>query len=105
MSVLYGNLGGAWKALGEYKKAIEYYELALRSDLKTYGKLHPSVADRCYGMGAIYSNMEEWNKSMKNLSIAKKIYLKFLPENHSTLKNIDTWIESVKDSLKNAKER
>ncbi|HJN25080.1 MAG TPA: tetratricopeptide repeat protein, partial [Rhodospirillales bacterium] len=38
------NLGMAWQAKGEYDKAIEYYELALASDLKTLGEDHPDVA-------------------------------------------------------------
>jgi tetratricopeptide (TPR) repeat protein len=34
---LRNNLGLAWQALGQYEKAIGYYEQALASDLKTYG--------------------------------------------------------------------
>jgi tetratricopeptide (TPR) repeat protein len=38
------NLGAAWKAKGNYDKAIEYYENALKSDLNNYGEDHPNVA-------------------------------------------------------------
>ncbi len=38
------NLGLAWKAKGEYDKAIEYLEQALASNLKTLGENHPDVA-------------------------------------------------------------
>ncbi|MCP4277882.1 MAG: tetratricopeptide repeat protein, partial [Gammaproteobacteria bacterium] len=44
VAVLRNNLGEAWRALGEYDKAIGLYELALASDLKTYGEDHPDVA-------------------------------------------------------------
>jgi len=29
--------------LGQYEKAIEYFELTLASDLKTYGEDHPKL--------------------------------------------------------------
>ena len=41
VAVYRNNLGSAWDALGEYDKAIEYYELALVTFEKVLGKDHP----------------------------------------------------------------
>ena len=48
-TTVWNNLGSAWYNLGQHEKAIEYYEKALASGLKTYGKEHPHVAT-CSGL-------------------------------------------------------
>ncbi len=37
------NLGTAWQSLGEYKKAIDYYEQALETFKQAFGEQHPST--------------------------------------------------------------
>jgi tetratricopeptide (TPR) repeat protein len=49
---LRNNLGTAWDALGQYKKAIGYHEQALASFLKTYGEEHLNVATARNNLGA-----------------------------------------------------
>ena len=44
----------AWHAKGEYGKAIEYYEKALKSDLKTFGEDHPNVATSWNNLGVAW---------------------------------------------------
>jgi tetratricopeptide (TPR) repeat protein len=45
-NTLYLNqLGLIYRTLGKHKEAIRCYELALESDLKTYGKYHSTVAN------------------------------------------------------------
>ena len=41
VAICHSNLGGAWHSLDDYQKAFEYCELALASDLKTFGEDHP----------------------------------------------------------------
>jgi tetratricopeptide (TPR) repeat protein len=48
------NLGGAWRALGEYDKAIKYLELALKSTLNTYGEDHLNVAICRNNLGMVW---------------------------------------------------
>ncbi|MCP4264066.1 MAG: tetratricopeptide repeat protein, partial [Candidatus Brocadiaceae bacterium] len=45
------KLGSAWYSKGEYDKAIEYYEKALKSDINTFGEEHPQVAIRWNNLG------------------------------------------------------
>ncbi len=51
--------------LANFKKAIEYYELALASDLKTYGEDHPVVAGDRNNLGLVWDSLV----SIKKLSI------------------------------------
>ena len=48
--------------MGEYDKAIEYYELALASDLKTYDEDHPNVAIRRNNLGAAWDSWVSMKK-------------------------------------------
>ena len=58
------NLGEAYRALGEYRKAIGYFEQALESDLKTYGEDHPNVARDRNNLGSAYDSLGEYKKAM-----------------------------------------
>ncbi|MCP4370660.1 MAG: TIR domain-containing protein, partial [Deltaproteobacteria bacterium] len=58
------NLGLAWKAKGEYDKAIEYYEKALKSDLKTFGEEHPNVAIYWNNLGMAWYAKGEYDKAI-----------------------------------------
>jgi tetratricopeptide (TPR) repeat protein len=40
-ATMYNNLGGAWKTLGDSKKAIEYCEKSYKIFLDIYGDQHP----------------------------------------------------------------
>ena len=43
-SIIKGNLGLAWHALGNYAKAVEYYEAVLNSiDENSIGMKHPRI--------------------------------------------------------------
>ena len=43
VAILYNNLGMAWDALGEYQKAIEFYNKALAIFMDFFGPDHPST--------------------------------------------------------------
>jgi len=44
VAIRWHNLGNAWHHKGEYDKAIEYYDKALDSDLKTFASdEHPNI--------------------------------------------------------------
>ena len=66
----YGNLGGVFCSLGEYKKAKEYHEKALAITIET--------GDR-RGQGAVYGNLGSVFLSLGEYEKAKEYYEKALP--------------------------
>jgi tetratricopeptide (TPR) repeat protein len=76
------NLGAAWYAKGSYEKAIEYYEKALKSDLKTFGEDHPNVATYRNNLGATWKAKGEYDKAIEYYDMALKSDLKNFGENH-----------------------
>lgn len=76
------NLGAAWKAKGEYDKAIEYYEKALKSDVENFGEDHPNVATYRNNLGATWKAKGEYDKAIEYYEKALKSDLKNFGENH-----------------------
>ncbi len=76
------NLGMAWQSKGEYDKAIEYYEQALASDLKTLGEDHPSVAIRRNNLGSAWDAKGEYDKAIEYYELALASGLKTFREDH-----------------------
>jgi len=50
--------------LGEYEKAVEYYEQALTIDLETHGKSHPNVAINRNNLGAAWDALGKYKKAI-----------------------------------------
>ncbi|MBI4383763.1 MAG: tetratricopeptide repeat protein [Nitrospinae bacterium] len=69
-------------ALGQYDRAIEYFERALESDLKTFGPEHPSVANRWNNLGEVWRNKGQYDKAIEYLEKALASYLKTLGPEH-----------------------
>ena len=69
------NLGAAWKAKGEYEKA-------LKSDIKTFGENHPKVATRWNNLGEVWRTKGEYDKAIEYYEKALKSDLKTFGENH-----------------------
>ena len=70
------NLGLAWNSKGEYDKAIEFYEKALTSDIKTFGTDHPSVATSWNNLGLAWNSKGEYDKAIEYLEKALKVFRK-----------------------------
>ena len=56
--------------LAEYDKAIGYYELALASDLATFGKDHPNVATTRNNLGSAWKALGEYDKAIGYYELA-----------------------------------
>lgn len=69
-------------ALGDYNKAIEYYEQALDSYLKTYGEDHPDVAISRNNLGATWDALGEYEKAIGHYEQALASDLKTYGEDH-----------------------
>ena len=76
------NLGAAWNAKGKYDKAIEYYEKALESGLKTFGEDHPDVATYRNNLGAAWKAKGEYDKAIEYYEKALKSDIKTFGESH-----------------------
>ena len=50
---------------GDYDKAIEYYEQALASDLKTFGPDHPNVATDRNNLGVAWDSKGDYDKAIE----------------------------------------
>jgi tetratricopeptide (TPR) repeat protein len=68
--------------LGEYQKAIEYYEQALASDLKTHGEDHLDVAINRNNLGATWDALGQYKKAIGYYEQALASDLKTYGEDH-----------------------
>ncbi len=67
---------------GEYQKAIGSYELALASNLKTYGEDHLAVAIRQNNLGEAWRALGEYQKAIAYFELALASGLKTYGEEH-----------------------
>lgn len=70
------KIGNAYFSMGQYEKAIEYYEKALASDLKTYGSDHPDVATNWNSQGMVYFSMGHYERAVKHYDNALALTFK-----------------------------
>ena len=85
--------------MGEYSKALSYYEQALETLQKTLPANHPSLATSYNNIGVVYKNMGEHSKALSYFERALDIRQRSLPPNHPHLKAVKQWIEIVKGNL------
>jgi len=79
---VYIGLGNIYTSKGDYDKAIEYYNKALKIVLKTLGPEHPYVANTYNGLGIAYRNKGDYDKAIEYYNKALKIVLKTLGPEH-----------------------
>ena len=78
----YNNLGLAYDSKGDYDKAIEYYQKALKINLKKPGPEHPDVARNYNNMGEAYREKGDYDKAIEYYQKSLKINLKKLEPEH-----------------------
>ncbi len=64
MAISLNNIGGAWHALRDAKKAISYFEQALSIDKEVYGERHPNVAIRLNNVGGAWRVLGDSKKAI-----------------------------------------
>jgi tetratricopeptide (TPR) repeat protein len=69
-------------SFGKYKEAIEYFEKALKINLKAFGDKHPKVAENLSNMGKVYNSLGNYEKSKEYIKKALGIYELTLGKNH-----------------------
>jgi len=86
--------------LGEYDKAIEYYEKDLKITLATLGENHPSTATSYNNIGSVWKSKGKYDKAIEYLEKALKISINTLGEGHPNVAVVKGNLESAKESLK-----
>ncbi|CAF3753386.1 unnamed protein product [Adineta steineri] len=80
---IYRDLGESFYRLGEYQSAIDYYQQALDTQLRSYIPNLIAAAFCCYKLGVIYFKQENDQNAIQALDRAEKI-LKQSGETHHT---------------------
>ncbi|CAF5140301.1 unnamed protein product, partial [Rotaria sp. Silwood1] len=82
----YNNqLGWVCKDMGNYSKALLYYETALHIKEKTLPPNHLSLATSYNNIGLVYYNMGEYSKALSSYERSLEIKKIALPPNHPDL--------------------
>ncbi|CAF1589293.1 unnamed protein product, partial [Rotaria magnacalcarata] len=73
--------------MGEYSKALEYYEKSLKIREISLPPTHPDLAQSYNNIGTTYYGMGEYSKALSYLEKALAIYRNSLPPTHPHIKN------------------
>ncbi len=68
--------------MGEYGKALEWFERALKISEKVLGKEHPSTATTYNNIALVYSDLGEYEKALEWFERALKISEKVFGKQH-----------------------
>jgi tetratricopeptide (TPR) repeat protein len=85
--------------MGEYSKALSYYEKALEIRQKTLPSNHPAFLQSYNNIGLVYYHTRDYSKAFSFLERACDIGQRSLPANHSDLQAVRKSIEIVKKKL------
>jgi tetratricopeptide (TPR) repeat protein len=82
----YNNqLGRVYLNMGEYSKALSFYERSLEIKKIALPPNHPDLATSYNNIGLVYYNMGEYSKALSYLEKAQQILQKSLPPTHPDL--------------------
>jgi tetratricopeptide (TPR) repeat protein len=85
--------------MGEYSKALSYYEKALEIRQKTLPANHPDFAQSYNNIGSVFDSMGEYSKALSYFERALDILQRSQPPNHPNIKTVKKSIEIVKKKL------
>ena len=78
-------LGWVYDDMGEYSKALSYYEQSLEMYKVAGPTYHPDLASSYGNIGGVYYNMGEYSKALSSFERSFEIMKVALPLNHSHL--------------------
>ncbi len=91
---LLNDLGFCYWSLGDYKRALEYAEKALKIRLELFGERHPDTAKSFDGVGGAYSRLRDYKRALEYAERTLKIRLELFGERHpgtaKSLNNVST---------------
>ena len=70
--------------MGQYQKALEYYEKSLKINIATLGEQHSSTGDSYNNIGLIYYSMGQYQKALEYHENSLKINIATIGERHSS---------------------
>jgi hypothetical protein len=79
--------------LGDYRRAIEYYEQTLTIDRAVFGEQHPNVAAVMNNLGTVYFSFGQRETAKGYFEKAHAIFKKFFGDEHSKTKIVAKWLE------------
>jgi len=85
--------------MGEYTKALSYYEKGLQIFQKTLPANHPGLTISYNNIGLVYYNMDEYSKALSYYECALGILQRLVPLNHPHIQSVRKSIEIVKKKL------
>jgi len=89
------NIGSAWYALGDAKKAIGYYEQALSIDKAVYGDRHPNVAIDLNNIGSAWYALGDSQRAKECFQQAYDIFREFYGDEHPHTRTVKKWLNRV----------
>jgi len=98
-ALLYFGLGYTHYFLGEYDKAISFYEKTLEIQERLLPFNHTDLANSYSNIGLVLYKMGEYDKSLSNLEKALRIREESLPSNHLDIANSYNNIGLVTDQM------
>ena len=78
----YNNIGVVYDYLGDYDKALEYYNKALKISKAVLGENHRDTAMSYGNIGVVYDNLGDYDKALEFKNKALEIQKDVLGENH-----------------------
>ncbi|CAF1456131.1 unnamed protein product [Adineta steineri] len=99
LATSYSNIGLAYSEMGEYSKALSYYEKAFEILKNTLPSNHPYLATSYNNIGNVHKNMGKHSKALSFYEKALEIKQKTLPSNHPLLATSYNNICSVYDFM------
>ncbi|CAF4105985.1 unnamed protein product [Didymodactylos carnosus] len=82
IATIHNNIGLVYNDMGDYSKALTYYEETLDFDMKTLGPNHPDVAATYNNIGDVYTAMGDYSKALTYYEQTLELKLKTLGSNH-----------------------
>lgn len=78
----YNIIGSVYWNLGEYDKALEYYNKDLEIQKEVFGEKHNDTAGSYTGIGLVYKDLGDYDEALKLYNKALEINKVVLGENH-----------------------
>ncbi len=85
--------------MGEYSKALSYFEKALEIRRKTLPENHPDFAQSYNNIAWVYGSMNDYRKALEYFERSLDTYKRSLPANHPHIKSVKQSIEIVKKKM------
>jgi tetratricopeptide (TPR) repeat protein len=85
--------------MGEYSKALSYYEKDLEISQKTLPQNHPDLACSYNNIGLVYENIGDFTKALSFYERTMAIGQRSLPVDHPNLQATRDSIERIKKKL------